>query len=191
MSEPTRSDAAPPSESPSGGATKSFVNGGVESTMLPPCSKELPQVPGYEVLAELGRGAMGVVYRVRHLKLERLAALKMIRSAEHADRAELERFLVEARAVAALRHPHIVQVHEIGEQNGLPYFTLELVEGGSLWARLGGQPQPARKPPGLRNSWPAQCSMLTRRASSIAISSRATCYWSSPRILPWGVARPR
>jgi tetratricopeptide (TPR) repeat protein len=84
---------------------------------------------------------MGVVYKAQDAKLGRVVALKMVRSAEHADPAELLRFLAEAQAVAALQHPHIVQVHEIGEHGGLPYFTLEFVPGGSLADRLRGQPQ--------------------------------------------------
>jgi formylglycine-generating enzyme required for sulfatase activity/tetratricopeptide (TPR) repeat protein len=102
-----------------------------------------PEIPGYEVLGELGRGGMGVVYQARDRRLGRVVALKMIRSADHADRAELQRFLAEAQAVAALQHPHIVQVHDIGELNGLPFFTLEFVSGGSLAQRLGGEPQTA------------------------------------------------
>ncbi|MBY0229679.1 MAG: serine/threonine protein kinase, partial [Gemmataceae bacterium] len=93
-------------------------------------------IPGYEVLETLGRGAMGVVYKVRDKKLGRVAALKVIRSAEHAGSGEIARFLVEARAVAAVQHPHIVQILEIGQHRGLPYFTLEFLAGGTLAARL-------------------------------------------------------
>jgi serine/threonine-protein kinase len=83
---------------------------------------------------------MGVVYKARHLKFQRLVALKMILAGEHANREQTDRFLAEARAVARLQHPNIVQIHEIGERDGLPYFSLEYVEGGNLAARLKSVP---------------------------------------------------
>jgi serine/threonine-protein kinase len=94
------------------------------------------QVPGYEVLEELGRGGMGVVYKARQLGLKRLVALKMILAAEHAGPQQRARFRTEAEAVARCQHPNIVQIHDIGEHQGRPYFSLELVEGGSLEKRL-------------------------------------------------------
>lgn len=99
-----------------------------------------PTVPGYELLAELGRGGMGVVYQARHLQLERIVALKMILAGGHASADELERFRIEAQAIARLQHPHIVQVYEVGEYNGLPYFSLEFCSGGTLAQRLAGAP---------------------------------------------------
>jgi formylglycine-generating enzyme required for sulfatase activity/tRNA A-37 threonylcarbamoyl transferase component Bud32 len=102
-------------------------------------------VPGYEVLEKLGQGGMGVVYRARHLALGRVVALKMIRSAEHASSEEMARFLAEARAVAALSHPNIVPVYEIGQDGGLPWFTMEYVEGGSLGQLVKDGPLPARE----------------------------------------------
>jgi eukaryotic-like serine/threonine-protein kinase len=98
--------------------------------------------PGYELLGELGRGGMGVVYKARDGKLNRVVALKMILAGKYATPDELERFVSEAEAVAALRHPNVVQVYEVGRHDGLPYFTLEFVPGGSLAARLKGQPLP-------------------------------------------------
>jgi tetratricopeptide (TPR) repeat protein len=96
-----------------------------------------PAVPGYAILEVLGRGGMGIVYKARQLGLDRLVALKMIRPGECVDR-----FRTEAQAAARLQHPNIVQVHEIGEHDGVPYYSLELIEGGSLARRVARQPQP-------------------------------------------------
>ena len=106
---------------------------------------DLPRIPGYEVEAVLGRGGMGVVYRARHLKLNRSVALKMLLAGAYAGREELARFQREAEAIAGLRHPNIVRVYEVGELEGRPYFTMDFVEGGSLADRLAGVPQPARR----------------------------------------------
>jgi serine/threonine-protein kinase len=105
----------------------------------------LPQVPGYRVEAIVGHGGMGVVYRARHLGLDRPVALKMLLAGAQARPAELKRFVQEAQAVAALRHPNIVQVHDVGEVDGRPYFTMELVEGGDLDELIRKVPQPARR----------------------------------------------
>ncbi len=102
-------------------------------------------VPGYEILEELGRGAMGVVYRARHLRLNRLVALKMILAGEHAGPEERARFRSEAEAAARLQHPNIVQIHEVDEHNGRPYIALEFVEGGSLDGKDIPMPMPERQ----------------------------------------------
>lgn len=99
-------------------------------------SATLPRIPGYEVTEILGQGGMGIVYKARHLALNRPVALKMIRTGQNADPGELVRFKSEAQAAARLQHPSIVQVFEVGEHAGLPFFALELVDGGSLAARL-------------------------------------------------------
>jgi WD40 repeat protein len=100
-------------------------------------------VPGYEVLGELGRGGMGVVYKARHLALDRVVALKMIRHAHAATEEERERFRREAEAVARLSHPNLVQIFHVGEHDGCPFFTLEYVQGGSLDTTLRDGPLPA------------------------------------------------
>jgi len=101
------------------------------------------KIGSYEVLGELGRGGMGVVYKARQPALNRLVALKMIRSANLAGEEELARFRAEAQSAARLQHPNIVTLYEIGEQDGMPYFSLEFVEGTNLSQYLGGEPQPA------------------------------------------------
>jgi tetratricopeptide (TPR) repeat protein len=101
-------------------------------------------VPGYDVVGVLGRGGMGVVYQARQKGLNRLVALKMILAGAHASVAQLARFRAEAEAVASLQHPNIVQVYEIGEQDGRSYFSLEYVDGGSLAQKLNGSPQQPR-----------------------------------------------
>src|SRR5262249_39572512 len=99
-------------------------------------------IPGYDILAELGRGGMGVVYKARQTKLNRLVALKMILAGEHAGAAELARFRTEAEAIARLQHPNIVQVFEVREHDGKPFFSLEYCDGGSLAEKLNGTPLP-------------------------------------------------
>ncbi len=122
-------------------------------TLFPPSSDVaaaleetgLPQVPGYEVEAILGRGGMGIVFRARHLRLNRLVALKMLLAGTYATPQERARFQREAEAVARLQHPNIVHVHDVGDIYGRPYFTMEYVANGSLAHKLAGVPQPARQ----------------------------------------------
>jgi serine/threonine-protein kinase len=111
----------------------------------PPAGAALPQVPGYEVQGELGRGGMGIVYLAWHTRLNRPVALKMLLAGAYAEPADRERLQREAQAVAALSHPNIVQVYDVGEVDGRPYFTMELVEGGDLAGHINGVPQPARR----------------------------------------------
>ncbi len=104
-----------------------------------------PQIAGYDVVGVLGRGAMGVVYKARQRGLKRLVALKMILAGDHASERDLARFKIEAEAVAQFQHPNIVQIYEIGEHDGKPFFSLEFVEGDSLAKKVSGSPLPARE----------------------------------------------
>jgi len=97
-----------------------------------PESGNLPQIPGYEVEGLLGRGGMGVVFRARHLRLNRIVAIKLAIAGAYAASSERERFQREAEAVAALRHPHVVQIYDVGDSEGRPYYTMEFIAGGSL-----------------------------------------------------------
>src|SRR6185369_10072116 len=104
-----------------------------------------PSIPGHEIEGVLGRGGMGVVYKARHLALKRTVALKMVLAGGHAGPGELARFRIEAEAVARLQHPNIVQIHEVGTADGLPFCALEFVEGGNLARTIQGKPLPARE----------------------------------------------
>jgi serine/threonine protein kinase len=103
-----------------------------------------PAVPGYEIIGVLGRGGMGVVFKARHLALQRIVALKMLQNWARAGETELARFRAEADVIARLQHPNIVQIYDVGDVAGRPYFALEYVAGGSLAQYLNGTPQSAR-----------------------------------------------
>ena len=114
--------------------TGEFTLGG---TGRPEAREEvLRQIPDYEILEPLGRGGMGMVYKARNLPLDRIVALKVLRSGLGASPQVEARFQREARAAARLSHPHIVQIYQIGEHGGLPYLALEYIGGGSLAQHL-------------------------------------------------------
>jgi tetratricopeptide (TPR) repeat protein len=129
---------------------------GTESMGFPPNAAaarpaDWPSIPGLELVEVLGSGGMGVVFKARQATLDRVVAVKILRDAHRADVGQRERFLQEARAVARLRHPHLVQVYEFGEAPtaggaaSQPYLVLEYVSGGSLADLLRGSPQPPRE----------------------------------------------
>jgi tRNA A-37 threonylcarbamoyl transferase component Bud32 len=117
----------------------------------PPCApsraqlEAWPAIPHFEILAELGRGGMGVVFKARQIALERIVALKTILPQAVFREEQRQRFVAEAKAMALLQHPNIVQIYEIGQQGEHPFFVMEYVEGKNLSASLAGQPWPPRK----------------------------------------------
>jgi formylglycine-generating enzyme required for sulfatase activity len=122
-----------PSPAPSSGGMSDSVLQTVALPSFPPCG---PAVPGYEILGELGRGGMGVVFKARQVKANRVVALKMIVAGRENGLRDRVRFQLEAEAVARLQHPNIVQIFDVGEVAGYPYFSLEFCAGGSLDRQL-------------------------------------------------------
>lgn len=100
------------------------------------------ELPGYELLGEVGRGGMGVVFKARQRSLNRIVAVKMLLGGQFADADHVTRFRLEAEAVARLRHPNIVQVFDVGSHLGQPYFAMEFVEGDSFLRRYADPVDP-------------------------------------------------
>jgi WD40 repeat protein len=144
----------------------------------------------YDILGELGRGGMGIVYKAHHAQLHRVVALKMMRGGA-ADRQALARFHREAEAVARLQHANIVQLFETGEHAGQPCFTLEYVDGGSLDDWLGGKPQAPR----LAAAWVESLARAAHYAHRRGIVHRdlkpANVLLQAPALQPGGLPVPK
>jgi tRNA A-37 threonylcarbamoyl transferase component Bud32 len=163
------------------------------------------QIGDYEVLAEAGRGGMGVVYKARHLRLGRLAALKMMLAWDHASPVERTRFRLEAELVARLQHPNVVQLYEVGNHREQPFLAMEWVEGDRLADRLHGRPWPAPAAAGLvetlaRAVHAAHCQGVIHRdlkpanvllaAGGLAAGAKPQAAYGVPKITDFGLARP-
>ncbi|MCI0704611.1 MAG: serine/threonine-protein kinase [Planctomycetia bacterium] len=125
-------DSSSPTYTPEAESLLAHLKLGVTQSAARSSAIDRPTSAGYEILDELGRGGMGVVFRARHIKLNRIVALKMILAADRAAPGEVARFLAEAEAVAAVKHPNVVQVYDSGDADGLPFFAMEFVDGGTL-----------------------------------------------------------
>jgi eukaryotic-like serine/threonine-protein kinase len=142
------SDPEPPAPDPAETFGATLTGDGLQSigeNPLPPPSRFRVSIPGFEILAELGRGGMGVVYKARQLDLGREVAIKMVLAGAHATRETLIRFQIEAEAVARLDHENIVKIYQIGAQDGFPFFTLEYLPGGTLAEKFARKPQPQQE----------------------------------------------
>jgi eukaryotic-like serine/threonine-protein kinase len=127
-----------------------------------------PTIHGFEICEELGRGGMGVVFKARQVASQRWVALKVMRDGALAGPQERARFRIEAEAAARMSHPNIVEIYEVDEYQGRPYFAMELVEGGSLDQRFNGRPQPAR----LAAQWVSALALAVEHAHAQKIVHR-------------------
>ncbi len=157
-------------------------------------------VPGYEIISELGRGGMGVVYKARHLKLNRVVALKMVLAGGHADARDITRFVAEAEAVAAIRHPNVIQVFDSGEAQGRPFMAMECLEGGSLAQRIRAS---GKMPPRAAAELVAKIASGVQAAHDRGIvhrdlkphnvlldaPSNAAEPWGEPKVMDFGLAK--
>ncbi|HJZ55983.1 MAG TPA: protein kinase, partial [Gemmataceae bacterium] len=139
---PPASSEVPPSLAEFAGRLAEMASPDLDATgsLAPPTDEPAPlppgTVPGYELLEPIGRGGMGVVYKARQAKLNRVVALKMVLGGQRANTKQLIRFLAEAEAAAAVKHPHVVQVFEFGDADGRPFLAMEYLPGGTLTERL-------------------------------------------------------
>lgn len=116
-----------------------------EPNLVPsqPSYSEL-EIPGYELLGELGRGGMGVVYQARDTRLNRLVAIKYLRAVDQSSAEQQVRFRMESETIASLSHPNIVQLYEVGSHRGRPFYVMEYIDGGNLAERVRTTPQDAQ-----------------------------------------------
>jgi eukaryotic-like serine/threonine-protein kinase len=140
-------DELPPAPSPPVGAMWDGPTGVLPSVgrQWDRSAVDPPRIAGYEILGELGRGGMGVVYHAKQLSLGRDVALKIVLAGAHAGWSERSRLRVEAETVASMKHPNIVPIYEVGEQENIPYLALELIEGGSLAQALAIGPMASQE----------------------------------------------
>ena len=128
-------DAELPADAPSGVCVPCLLGLGLPDQ--PALASAQPQRFGnYELLEEIARGGMGVVYRARHISLKRMVALKIILAGQFASANERARFQFESQSAAQLEHPNIVPIYEVGEHESRPFFTIKLIEGGSLAGKI-------------------------------------------------------
>ncbi len=141
---PTLPDPTPRTRSEPGTVAQSPDKQARVAESLAPESTSRRVVAGYEIVRELGQGGMGVVYLARDTKLKREVALKMLHADKVEGRVSVARFWAEAEVMAAVRHPHVVQVFELGEHDGRPFMAMEYVGGGSLatWLKQHGSVPP-------------------------------------------------
>ncbi len=128
------------SVAPQSAVTQSMGDGDSADHRKRPTRIPAHSIPGYEILDELGRGGMGVVYRARHLSLQRIVALKIVLDGDYAGINSAARFQREVEAVASLQHTGVVQIYEVGQTQGVPFCTLEYCSGGSLATILRNGP---------------------------------------------------
>ena len=129
----------------------------------------------YELLDEIARGGMGVVFKARQIKLNRIVALKMIRAGEYASELDIRRFQLEARSAGVLQHPNIVSIHETGFQNGQFYFSMDFIDGPSLSEVVRENPLPGNGRGARGHDRPGDC-FCCRKGIFTVISNPRTSF---------------